>query len=281
MQTSSFGPAAATRQDTWNSGASPDFSAWDRELDELYAAIAGRGAFRYDANSDPLYAAYADRAVTDGRLAMRDSMGQAAALTGGYGSSYGQAVGQQQYGEYLRSLSEAMPQFYSLAWQRWQDEGAQLGQQYDRLADRRADAAQEAARAEQLAYDRQRDALSDRQRESETALAAEKTAYTRQQNSYAALVKLISASGYRPTDAELEGAGLSREAAEALLRQYLLDNGLLPEQQRTVYAASGKKKKTEETAAAADLPGKGKSLSSKQGGMTQDSRRTVPVGWKK
>ena len=238
-----------------NTGGTPDFSAWDRELDELYAAITGRGSFRYDAKSDPLYASYADRAVQNGRMAMRDTMGQAAALTGGYASSYGQAVGQQQYGEYLRSLSEAMPEFYELAYQQWQDEGARLGEQYDRLSARRkaageeaAAARAEAAAAEQLAYQRSRDALGDRRQAAEAAAAAEKAAYARQKDSYAALVKLISSSGYRPTDAQLRDAGLSREAAEALLQQYLRDNKLLPEQQSAVsYAPAARKKKKKKT----------------------------------
>lgn len=215
-----------------NTGLTTDY---DRELDELYAALSGRGSFRYDAAGDPLYGAYAANVRQNGLMAMRDTMGQAAALTGGYGSSYGQAVGQQQYGEYLRSLSEAMPQFYELAYKSWQDEGARLGEQYDRLYRRRDDAAQQAQwaeeqarQAEQLAYDRGRDALADQQRAQEQAAAAEKTAYARQQDSYAALVKLISGAGYRPTDAELQAAGLSREAAEALLQQYLRDNKLLP-----------------------------------------------------
>lgn len=234
---------------TYDIGASPDLEAWDRELDELYAAITGRSGFRYEAKSDPLFAAYEDRAVQNGRLAMRDTMGRTAGLTGGYASSYGQAVGQQQYGEYLRSLSEAMPEFYQLAYQQWQDEGERLLGQYDRLSARRKAAGEEARQAEQTAYDRSRDALADQRYAAESAAAsasaAEKAAYARQKDSYAALVKLISASGYRPTDAELRSAGLSREAAEALLQQYLRDNKLLPEQRSAVSYAPSRKKKTD------------------------------------
>jgi len=228
MQTDFGASAAALRQELPGNGNStayaPDPTRWDRELDELYAALTGRGGFRWDAGRDPLWAAYSDRAQAAGRLAMRDTMGRAAALTGGYGSSYAQAVGQQQYGEYLRGLSEAMPDFYELAYRRWQDEGARLADDYDRLAARRREEAEAAAAAEQTAYQRQRDALADARREADDAAAADKTAYQRRQDSYNALVRLISASGYEPTDAELASAGLSRAAAEALLRQYRLDN---------------------------------------------------------
>ena len=76
----------------------PDFtSSYDGEIGRLFEKIVQRPAFRYDAESDPLFNSYRDRTVREGRLAMQDTMGQAAHLTGGYGSSYGQAVGQQQY----------------------------------------------------------------------------------------------------------------------------------------------------------------------------------------
>ena len=74
----------------------------DGELEALYQAILGRTPFQYRAQDDPFYRSYADQYVQNGRMAMRDTMGSAAALTGGYGSSYAQAAGQQQYDEYLR-----------------------------------------------------------------------------------------------------------------------------------------------------------------------------------
>ena len=91
----------------------------DAELERLYAAITGRPAFSYDPASDPVYNSYAQSYRRRGRLAMRDTMGQAAALTGGYGSSYAQSVGQQQYDSYLQSLGEALPELYGMAWQRY------------------------------------------------------------------------------------------------------------------------------------------------------------------
>lgn len=57
-------------------------------------------------------------------------------------------------------------------------------------------------------------------------------------------MRLITASGYRPTDAELAAAGLSREAADALAEQFLRANKLLPEQQHPVYVVTGGTKKS-------------------------------------
>ena len=122
----------------------------DGELKRLYTAITGRPGFSYAPSSDPLYRSYAERYIQNGRLAMRDSMGQGAALTGGYGSSYAQSVGQQQYNEYLRSLGEVLPELYGLAWQRYSAEGEQLQNAYDLAWQRRENE-----------YQRGRDALSD------------------------------------------------------------------------------------------------------------------------
>ncbi len=188
----------------------------DREVEELYAAITGRPAFSYDPGRDPLYRSHVDRAVQNGRLAMRDTQGQAAALTGGYGSSYAQSVGQQRYDEYLRSLSEALPDYYNMAWQRYSAEGDALRDAYDRSWARREDA-----------YRRERDALEDERYEAGQRAQAEKLAYTQRQESYNRLYKLIASTGYTPTDAELAAAGLSRAQAEALAYEFRRTNGLL------------------------------------------------------
>ena len=64
-------------------------------------------------------------------MAMEDSMGQAAALTGGYGNTYGQAVGQQQYNDYMRKLNGIIPDLENSAFSRWQAEGSNLMNRYN------------------------------------------------------------------------------------------------------------------------------------------------------
>lgn len=200
-----------------NTPVVPDYD--DPELDRLYTAITGRSRFRYSAASDPAFRSYADRYRQDGRLAMRDTMGRTAALTGGYASSYAQTAGQQQYGEYLRSLSQVLPQLYGQAYQRWSDEGAALRQAYD-LRLQRGEAEERRQAAE---YQRGRDSLADQQK-------AAATAYAQLQDSYQRLYKLISATGYAPTAQELEAAGMSQEQAEALRWEYLRQTNQLPAQ---------------------------------------------------
>ena len=57
---------------------------------------------------------------------MEDTQGKAAALTGGYGSSYGQTAGQQVYNSYMNDLNSKIPELEQLAYQRYQQEGQDL-----------------------------------------------------------------------------------------------------------------------------------------------------------
>lgn len=108
----------------------PSFSSdYDETIRELYDKIVNRQPFKYDYASDPLYGQYKESYTQQGKQAMRDTMGQAAALTGGYGSSYGQAVGQQQYDAYLQRLNDVLPELYGMARDVYADEGNVLNTQ--------------------------------------------------------------------------------------------------------------------------------------------------------
>lgn len=124
-------------------GSGVDFSAlnatyegkYDQQLADLYNQIVGRKPFQYNSSEDQFYQQYVDRYTKGGQMAMMDTMGQAAELTGGYGSSYGQRVGQQTYDEYMTGLNDKALELEQRAYGRWQDEGAQLQQQYGMLGD--------------------------------------------------------------------------------------------------------------------------------------------------
>lgn len=101
-------------------------SPYEEELRRLYEEISERPDFSYDLCSDPLYLQYRQQYAALGRAAMTDTMGQAAALTGGYGSSYSQAAGQQSYNNYLQQLSGLVPELYSMALERYTRQGQDL-----------------------------------------------------------------------------------------------------------------------------------------------------------
>ena len=53
---------------------------------------------------------------------MRDTMGNAASLTGGYGNSYAVTAGQQAYNSYMSKLSDKIPELEQRAYERYKDD---------------------------------------------------------------------------------------------------------------------------------------------------------------
>lgn len=105
-------------------------SQYQDRLSSLLTQLENRPDFRYDADGDALYQHYKDRYTQNGQRAMQDTMGQAAALTGGYGSSYAQSVGQQAYNQYMTGLNDVIPELYQLARDRYDRKTADLQDQY-------------------------------------------------------------------------------------------------------------------------------------------------------
>ncbi len=198
--------------------------SYDQQLQDIYSQIVNRDKFSYDLNSDMLYKQYADQYAQRGKMAMMDTMGQAAALTGGYSSSYGQAVGQQQYDAYLQQLNDVVPELYGMALDQYNQEGQNLLNQYAMVGDMADDE-----------YGKYQDALNQYWQNLsylkgqaddayKMGLQADSTGYERQQDAYAKLVSLITATGYMPTAEELAAAGMSEGELNAYLGLYTPTN---------------------------------------------------------
>jgi peptidoglycan hydrolase-like protein with peptidoglycan-binding domain len=106
-------------------------SMWQNQINDYMGRIENREAFSYDPNSDALYNMYKDMYVQQGQMAMMDTMGQAAAMTGGYGNSYAQTVGQQAYNQQLSQLNAVLPELYQQSYNRYADEGQRLQDMYN------------------------------------------------------------------------------------------------------------------------------------------------------
>lgn len=129
-------------------------SKFGDQLSALYDQIMNREKFNYDLNGDALYQQYKDQYQLLGRQAMQDTMGQAAAMTGGYGNSYASTAGNQAYQSYLQQLNDVVPELYQQAYNRYLQEGEDLQNKY---------AITQAA--EQMDYGRWQDAYSNWQNE--------------------------------------------------------------------------------------------------------------------
>lgn len=201
-------------------------SRFEERLQALYERIAGREAFDYEPEEDEAYQRYARLYAARGAAAMEDTLGKAAALTGGYGSSYAQSAGQQAYNGYLQELAALVPELRQAALAEYQQEGKALQEQYSLLhAQEKAD------------YDRWQDERADWQKLLAAAQAEYEDAGSRDQRLYQTMLgyfsdkaeqeRKLSASGARLIDSgESYGGGesLSSTAAESLqraIRNYL------------------------------------------------------------
>lgn len=187
----------------------PVFSGtYDAQINDIFNQIVNRKGFTYDPEYDPRYLSYRQRYEREGRNAMRDTVAQASALTGGYASSYAQTVGQQQYGAYLEKLGNVMPELYSAAYERYKSEGDAMSDQLrtlGSLADRE--------------YGQYRDLLSD-------AKADEKQSNEVMQTNYKNLYELMLKTGYDPSAEEMERSGMNAAQVEAVRRAYYRSKGL-------------------------------------------------------
>lgn len=201
-----------------------DYSGkYTRQAEALLGQIISRKPFSYDANSDPLYQIYKDRYIMGGQRAMENAMGQAAQLTGGYGNTYAQTVGQQQYQQYMEGLNDKVPELAQQAHARYQGEGDRLRQSYQLLQS-----------ADDAAYGRWADGYNRWSNETQQAQSAYESAYDRdysryndqrnydQQQSHSArqyayqTAMSVIQTGNVPTDELLRAAGISRADAELM-----------------------------------------------------------------
>lgn len=134
---------AVSTVDNWKA----DPFARENDYQSVIDQILNRDKFSYDLNGDSLYQQYKDRFTTQGKQASMDVMGQAAAMTGGYGNSYAATVGNQAYQGYLQQLNDVVPQLYQMALERYNLEGNQLESKYGLLSNEKAlhEAAQQRA----------------------------------------------------------------------------------------------------------------------------------------
>ena len=188
-------------------------SKYQGQIDRVMQNITDRKPFQYDVNGDALYQQYKDRYTQMGRQAMQDTMGQAVALTGGYGNTYAQNVGQQAYGAYMQGLTDKIPELYQLALDKYDRDATLEKEKFSVLKD--ADATDYGRWGDRLnQWNTDRSYLSGRaDTELSQAMSIGNTMYAR--------LAELAAKGYTPTDDELRGAGMTREQWDKLHPAYV------------------------------------------------------------
>jgi hypothetical protein len=106
-------------------------TSYTDQIKDLMGKIQNRDPFEYDVDSDLLFQQYLASSMQSGKTAMQDTMGQAAALTGGYGSSYATSASNQAYNAYIQDAYNNLPEYYNMAMEAYQMEGEEM---YNQLA---------------------------------------------------------------------------------------------------------------------------------------------------
>lgn len=110
-------------------------TAYTDKINSLMAEYENRDKFSYDMATDPMFQQMLASSMNSGRMAMEDTIGQAAALTGGYGNTYGTRAGNAAYNQYISEAYGNLPEYYELALQAYNAEGDQMMRELAMLQD--------------------------------------------------------------------------------------------------------------------------------------------------
>lgn len=220
-------------------GDAPEYlSRWDDALTALAGQLMSRPAFSYDYTQDPLYQQYREVYTREGDRAMRDTLGQVSARTGGLASSYAASAASQANNYYMAQLSDVIPQLEQLAYQRYLGQGEALMDQlqavqaleagdYARYQDAlgqwntdRAFAYNAWSDARDFSYAAGRDQLSDQRYAQELAYQQARDGYGEGLDRAALLASVGDYSGYAGL------WGLSDEQTQALIDAYAGERAL-------------------------------------------------------
>jgi hypothetical protein len=96
----------------------------NKKMAEDYRKQYDNHTFNFNGNA--LYNQYKGNYEKQAKMGMEDAIGRAAALTGGYGNSYAQSVGQQAYYNQMDKLNDRMLDLYKIAYGQYSDEKSDL-----------------------------------------------------------------------------------------------------------------------------------------------------------
>lgn len=92
---------------------------YDDTIQDLIQGILNREDFSYDPATDPLYQNYRKQYTREGQRATADTLGQAAAASGGIPSSYATTAAAQAGNYYAAQMTDKIPELYQLAYNQY------------------------------------------------------------------------------------------------------------------------------------------------------------------
>ena len=132
-------PYSVTQADAWLSSQLRKIksgkTSYTDEIEDIMSQISNREKFSYDVDTDPLFQQALASVMNSGKQAMQDTIGQASALTGGYGSTYATSAGNQAYNAYIEDAYNNLPEYYQMAMNKYQMEGDEMYRQLGMYSD--------------------------------------------------------------------------------------------------------------------------------------------------
>lgn len=101
-------------------GSAPEYtSRYDGTIQGLLNQMVNREEFSYNPDTDPLASAYKKQYAREGQRATQDTLGAAAAATGGLPSSYAVSAAGQAGNYYASQMADKIPELYQLAYNKY------------------------------------------------------------------------------------------------------------------------------------------------------------------
>ena len=168
---------------------------YSSEINSALKDIKNRKPFEYDYTKDESYKALEKVYTENGKLAMQDTLGDAAALTGGRASTAAISASQQAYNRYMSELAANIPALEQAAYGRYKDEEQSLynklslinsleEKEYGRFLDDR-----------NWKYTLDRDRVKDEQWQAGMDLETDKFDYTKNQDAIDRNISIGNATG--------------------------------------------------------------------------------------
>ena len=126
-------------------------SKYNSQIDSIIDSILNRPNFDQNSVYDTdLYKNYREQYMQQGNKAMRDTIGNISGMTGGYGSTYATAAGQQAYDNHISQLGDKTLDIYDRVYQQYLNEGQEMYNQLGMVNNQ-----------DNIDYGRYRDTVSD------------------------------------------------------------------------------------------------------------------------
>lgn len=101
-------------------GSAPEYTnRYDGTIQGLLNQVVNREEFSYNPDTDPLASAYKKQYAREGQRATQDTLGAAAAATGGLPSSYAVSAAGQAGNYYASQMADKIPELYQLAYNKY------------------------------------------------------------------------------------------------------------------------------------------------------------------